>query len=410
MKNKVETDEEKFDYFESNLTDGDMYSGITLDATVYQEENGKNRFIRVRDERERLFFYDAFVQSVLRSKSPHIKFVQKLGQPLVVVKSKTANDFYPLIFEKIDIPSDNVRFSEYVELFLECHAALGLPLPSKEGPQVLVSDSQGTFADHFAVGTRCGDVFNRLVDLIREGAQQPAFKQRVLGRIRSSTENYESGLNYVAKLFAHTSRLLVLRIDVGYAKELAQGVSVDQIRKDFMRFMNNRRHNGLFAHMVGHIWKLEEGQSRGLHYHLILFFKGSKVDAHAYLAEQIGKYWKDAITKGQGSYFSCHRNLNRYRRSGIGMMHHTDVEKLDTLNSIIRYITKKEQYLRIKDGRTFGHGIAPSLGSSPKLGRPRSKNTAVNLVAGSSPGSVNEEDQVKSNQSHNIPKGAPDLA
>jgi len=408
MKERAAADE--FTFLDSDLNDADMYAGIKWDSTIYEDQTTKDGVVIISDEQERLVYYDHFVQCVLTKKKPHITFVDRGNGKIITLGSMVSDVYYSLIFEEIDIPRGNVRFSENVELFLECHAALKLPLPSRESPDALIPWSMDALGDLYPEGTRHGDVFNRLVDLIREGAQQPAFMKRVRERIRSSQENYQSGIKYVAKLFANTSRLLVLRIDVHYAKKFAKGVPVTQIRKDFVRFMNNRRHNGLFASMVGHIWKLEEGQSRGFHLHLILFFRGSKVYQHAYLAEEIGQYWENAITKGQGTYFSCHRNPNRYRRSGIGMIHCTDREKLATLNTIIRYITKKDQYLRIKEGRTFGHGIAPTFGSSPKRGRPRTKNMVVDVVVGSSPRAANEEDQVKSSQSHDTPKGVPDLA
>lgn len=34
--------------------------------------------------------------------------------------------------------------------------------------------------------------------------------------------------------------------------------------------------------MVGHIWKLEEGTTKGYHFHLMFFFDGSKVQHDAY--------------------------------------------------------------------------------------------------------------------------------
>ena len=79
-------------------------------------------------------------------------------------------------------------------------------------------------------------------------------------------------------------------------------------------------------------------------------------------------------SKGAGTYHSCHRDPSKYRRSGIGMIHHTDTEKIATLDVILKYITKVDQYLRLKGGRSFGHGVVPKRGTDKKMGRPRTKN------------------------------------
>ena len=368
-------EDEDFEYLESNLSDAEMYQGIADDTLFYEtdEGDGKHAIRRAEDNRQRLYWFDHFVQVVLKAKQPHFIWRKRKSGGAIADGSKVTRAFYDLIFSLVDLLDEKVRYSENVELFLTCFRQLNLPLPSKQAPERLLTTFEGLALPADPLITRCGDVYNWLVDLILAGANEETFKRRVRERKRSAEENYRTGVAYVANRFAKKARLLVLRIDLGYRAELAKGVTAEQARGDLTRFLNNRRHNYLFKAQDGYIWKLEDGQDRGLHFHLILFFDGSLVKKHAVLAELIGKYWVESITKGQGTYFSCHRNPGRYRRSGIGMIHNTDVEKLATLNTIIKYITKKDQYLRIKDGRTFGRGISVAVSSGAKIGRPRTK-------------------------------------
>ena len=368
-------EDEDFHYLESSFSDAEMYQGIADDALIYEtdEGDGKHAIRKAEDHRQRLYRFDHFVQVVLKAKQPHFVWSTRRSGGTIAVGSKVTRAFYDLIFVLIDLLDDKVRYSENVELFLTCFRKLGLPLPFKQAPERSLSAFEGLALPDDPSITRCGDVYNRLLDLILAGANEETFKRRVRERKRSADENYRTGVAYVANLYAKKSRLLVLRIDLGYQAKLAKGMTAEQARGDLTRFLNNRRHNSLFETHEGYIWKLEDGQDRGLHFHLILFFDGQFVKKHACLAELIGKYWVESITKGQGTYFSCHRNPGQYRRSGIGMIHNTDVEKLATLNTILRYITKKEQYLRIKDGRTFGRGISVAVSSGAKIGRPRTK-------------------------------------
>jgi hypothetical protein len=57
------------------------------------------------------------------------------------------------------------------------------------------------------------------------------------------------------------------------------------------------------------------------------------------------------------------------------MIHHTDIrEDRHPRTSSSKYITKVDQYLRLKGGRSFGHGVVPKRGTDKKMGRPRTKN------------------------------------
>jgi hypothetical protein len=372
--NFIQKDED-FSYVKSDLSMSKLYREIELDE--YQDKNADSSSLFYSDQswRHQLFLIDDFVKLALANNKQHIKITKKRNGALSVYMSRFAKFFFPILFKDHYFSSSEYLFSENVELFLKCFKEMGLPLPEKAGPIAQIKDFCIPKPYFFPEESLCGDIFNRLVELIREGGNDPVFKKRVKDRERSALANYETCLNYVAELFADWARLLVLRVDVHYDREKVTGeLSPTQARKDLNRLLNNRRHNSLFDALVGYIWKLESARQRGLHFHLVLFFDGSRAKQHVYLAEEIGKYWVDTITKGAGTYHSCHRDPSKYRRSGIGMIHHTDTEKIATLDVILKYITKVDQYLRLKGGRSFGHGVVPKRGTDKKMGRPRTKN------------------------------------
>ena len=182
---------------------------------------------------------------------------------------------------------------------------------------------------------------------------------------------------YINRLFDNKSRLLVLRIDLGYHQELAHIISADQAMADLNHFMNNRRSNShLFADWLGYIRKTEWSADKGMHFHMIIFYDGQQRQKDTYWTQAIGEYWK-LITGGRGYYWNCNdKSNNDYVRYGIGMVEHHDLEKRKILlEDVAKYLTKVEQqppqyYSASGHDRLFAMGAMPKVRTSD-AGRPR---------------------------------------
>jgi hypothetical protein len=128
---------------------------------------------------------------------------------------------------------------------------------------------------------------------------------------------------------------------------------------------------------VGYIVKLEYGVNRGFHFHLVVFMDGQHVQQDGYIASELGRHWKETVTKGQGIFFNCNAKafedgMYEYKRVGIGMINHDDVNKRHILvHDVIAYLCKKEQSVKTSSGkgRVFTMGVLPKQKSA--AGRPR---------------------------------------
>ena len=183
-----------------------------------------------------------------------------------------------------------------------------------------------------------------------------------------TVKNYRSLLNYIDNLFQRHGRLLVLRVDLTYRKDVDNRFLNDienwekcwQAKKDREHLFRNMRSNKLFNHLLGYAWKLEFGSSKGWHYHTFFFFDGSKLQHDVHLANMIGEYWVNVITQGRGLSFNCNLKKDDYKHLGIGMINHYDTELIANLkNQVASYLTKSDDYTRLKTqnmdiGRTFG--------------------------------------------------------
>ncbi|MEE9929629.1 YagK/YfjJ domain-containing protein [Microvirgula aerodenitrificans] len=191
--------------------------------------------------------------------------------------------------------------------------------------------------------------------------------------------NLTSLATYLNRLFDVYSRLLVIRIDLHFDYDYDAWWDITIAKKHLNDLFNNMRHNMLFKHKVGYVWKLEHGQSRGNHFHVVLFFDGHYVQRDEWLSHQICRYWADVITKGYGTFDNCNANKDRYTNPCTGLIDYHATAKRQCLLHALSYLAKEDDTIRQLHRpsesdrlRTFGHGSRPPLPAS-KMGRPRQR-------------------------------------
>lgn len=188
-----------------------------------------------------------------------------------------------------------------------------------------------------------------LLDNIAHQAKSTAFKQAVNHYQHQTgyTENLKEYQHYIDQLFARYSRLLIVRVDLGYV----QGNTIDyeafnEYATSFLKRINN---NSIFDDLVGYIAKREHGFERGYHVHLLLIYNSAKRMADAYLGQQVGELWQ-RITEGQGSYFNCDTDQHKqtYPICFLGQVHRSDTQQITTLKETgVSYLVKPDEYFRL---------------------------------------------------------------
>lgn len=216
------------------------------------------------------------------------------------------------------------------------------------------------------------------IQQILEYTSHAEFKDMIYNAHRASQKNHEGMMRYIDSLFEHYARLVVIRLDLHYHEGHAIISHGDiakkywQAKYDFRHLLNNAKMNSLFDDMVGYIWSLEYGPERGFHYHVVMFFNSSQVKNDVYRAWEVGQYW-EGITPPRGTYWNCNEHKDQYPQCGIGIIHYSDVEKINYLKQAAAYLIKVDHYVRMltpDSGRTFGRGeiLPPRTGN---IGRPR---------------------------------------
>lgn len=218
---------------------------------------------------------------------------------------------------------------------------------------------------------------NRLLGW-RSYLSTPGFDHECRRAYDNSRKNRKGMREWVNALFQKHAYLQVIRVDVGYRKNIATSVPYEMASFQRARFCKYFHHDPLFAHMVGYAWKLEWGVSRGFHYHFLFFFDASQVQNDVLRAQWIGEYWSNKITNGDGTYYSCnHKAEETYYYNALGKMAYYDAHNRQGLECIISYLTKPDEYASLAvSGRTFFHSRTPPSSGGPRPGRPRQYRSA----------------------------------
>jgi len=210
------------------------------------------------------------------------------------------------------------------------------------------------------------DTINAAVEKMRAFLKGDALGKALGNLRRCERANLRTSRQLLADIRDRYSKVLVLRLDLGYYSTHAPGqgllglpISLEEAQLHRNRLLSYLRKGPLSKHMAGYIWRLEFGIEKGHHYHLAVFLKGQAVAKDIVIADMIGAYWKDEATGGQGMYYSCNKNKEAYARCGIGMVGRSEEDRWAHVEEAISYLTKQDFYLRFRPGprvRTFGAG------------------------------------------------------
>lgn len=215
---------------------------------------------------------------------------------------------------------------------------------------------------------------NYAVDCLRKDAKSSAMQATRDAYVRWVRESTRHLYSYIDGLFANHSRLLVVRVDLGYLHSVLKvgeldPISYKQARMHRKVFFYRLRHH-YRVKMHGYAWSLNHAASKGFHYHVLLFFDSNQARSDYIIAEELGAIWKE-VTKEAGIYHNC--NAAKYAERGIGMVHIADKNAMRALKiNVAAYLTKPDYYVRLEVsyGHVFDHGNMPKP-TNPKRGRPR---------------------------------------
>lgn len=172
---------------------------------------------------------------------------------------------------------------------------------------------------------------------------------------------------YMSQMLNHYSRLLIVRVDLGYSKDTIHLVSIETFYEHLKKLRELiGKTESCFEELEGNVIALEQGHDRGYHVHLLLMFDGSKRCKDTHIGQLVGEKWQ-SVTGGLGSYYNCNKLQYKKKqealgRLGVGMIHRRNPKEVQNAINASLYLTqpdKENQHLRVKlrKMKTFTHGI-----------------------------------------------------
>lgn len=195
------------------------------------------------------------------------------------------------------------------------------------------------------------------VDLVDELEKvQKLLKKQDESTDRLGRSNFASACAVVNQAFSDASKVLAIRIDLGFSKgarvsllnerdEVIQPrseITIELFAEYLDKFIKKINSKSSFGwDRLGYIIKIEYGIYKGYHAHMLLLLNGHRHQQDIVIAKKIGESWVDIVTQGTGVYWNCNAQKNKYRNLGIGMIHRDDVSKRDNLkNEVLKYLVK----------------------------------------------------------------------
>lgn len=262
-----------------------------------------------------------------------------------------------IIQQRLHPPSALAKFLELIFLILSTyHLWRGNRDHHWIWPDIETADYHQDWQDYFPY-----------FDLVHElTVIQELLNKQNSARDRLRNSNFTTACNLVKEAFAVSSKVLAIRIDLGYARGISScfrtsknnhqndpSINLEEFLSHlsvFLGFMNKDYGKNRLAYII----KIEYGISKGYHAHVLLLLNGHKHQQDVSIAQKLGKFWSKDITQGLGIYWNCNANKHLYRKDAIGMLQRADEQKKNYLKEyVLTYLVKHDIPLEILREKSF---------------------------------------------------------
>ncbi|ATJ83390.1 hypothetical protein ACFPTY_10240 [Halomonas beimenensis] len=226
---------------------------------------------------------------------------------------------------------------------------------------------------------RTASVMNKIMEEIKEEVSRPIIQNFSRRADRAAKSRKEAATSIIDQCFAERSRLLVLRVDLGYRKgkfveseDFLQDMKM--VKYEWALMSDSLKSGKVIPNVMAVFGKLEYGVLAGFHYHLVVVMKGADHRQDISYAKMVGQYWYSEVTGGEGRYFNCNRIKHRYQNLGIGVINYYEKDKVDALKGVvIDYVVKSDYYMSslLPSKKTFVQLSCNKKEQVGRRGRPR---------------------------------------
>lgn len=311
-----------------------------------------------------------FVEEIDKTEEVGYEIIRNRNGDVSLKRLKLGRAYHRKMGDMLSACMPGRWFAPPIQAFLDTSVELGIVRDSSFHA-ALPSAPYGTSRKTHA------ELFNELIVGVRARCRTKKFRAEMRYRRRKERRNRKKAVAFERAMFKQSSRYLVLVLTVNFPIGCRDKITFADMREYRDRFLRDRRMNSLLRGISGILWKIECGVLSGLHMHLIVFYSAEhRRDVH--IAQRLGEYWKNEVTKGKGTYWNSNSYKDLHERHGHGVGTGTINRfdpKRDALLMNTLYLAKADLCLVEKDGdRSHAFGTT-QVKEKKKAGRPRDAGT-----------------------------------
>ena len=354
---------QNYNYFDPSDVAVNMYRVIAEDVTFLPPVSSSRPLMLLRsDVRYALARIEMFVRAIGRISGPGFaRNTDATGREFCSA-TVLAKGYYRPFFAFTWYRPNHLRCSEMVEAFFAFVAERNLDSLEFQSPETRIHDALQPMGDSCRSGLRStdtyADLFNDAIRFIRSRLDNPKYAKRSKIRGLLALRNVRRCRLHVDRLLETHGMLRCFRFELGYRPEVAHQVTLEDAHAHLRRFFSADHAHPHYATQVGGIWRLDLADMRGLFFQVVLFFKGTFADDTVLMAREIEAHWREAITGGLGAAQDCSQIHSEFKNDGIGLIVPSD-RLAGSLERLFHSLCKRDQYLTLKEGQTFGIAEMP---------------------------------------------------
>ena len=204
----------------------------------------------------------------------------------------------------------------------------------------------------------CWQDYASFIARVRAICKRSDYRKDLYDRnVRLPLKRFNTIKRLVEDLFRKHSRLLVVRVDLKYKPEHAEGKGFEAHNADIKSLLKERSKERLLKNCVGYSLRMEQTPQAGLHSHAVFFFDGDYSRNDLGLAKGICERWEHGVTGGQGLAWNVNahwlggiENGNKQQSDyALGMVDRRDPDRIERLLQALAYLCHAGQDVITKD-------------------------------------------------------------
>lgn len=166
---------------------------------------------------------------------------------------------------------------------------------------------------------------------------------------RSHQRSKATLVKQLSRLKQDYSKLMLVRVDLHYGKDYVKHAEPESHILHDWKLLRDIVAKRFATSHLGYYAKLEYGNDRSVHMHVLFLFDGRVVRQDESIGRKICSIWTDEVTDGIGTAYNVNNPAKKaaYKNCGIGVFRYLDGATIAGFQAVADYLTKPDFMTRL---------------------------------------------------------------